>query len=74
MDGDRKSYPLWDDDLCAPKRRIAELEAALRPFATLANEIEACAGPNGNPDDLAKVCAWPDLVAARTALSKPVNT
>ena len=61
-------YLIGADSYDYPYRRIAELEAALRPFAKLADEIEACAGPNGNPDDWAKACTWPDLVAARTAL------
>jgi hypothetical protein len=50
------------------RERIAQLEAALAPFAKLADEIEECAGPKGNPNDWAMACKWRDLKAAREAL------
>lgn len=56
------------------RARITELEAALTPFAELADEIERCAGPNGNPRDWAMACEWRDLVEARAALRKTKHT
>lgn len=73
---DPRALKYWEAEQQAyakARQRIAELEAALQPFAKLADEIEECAGPNGNPDNWAKACTWPDLVTARSALRKSPN-
>lgn len=50
--------------------RMAKLEAALKPFADLADEIDFCRGDE-SPDGWAKMCTWPDLVRARDVLKDP---
>ena len=52
---------------------IAQLVEAGKPFAALADDIEAAArlykGPESAPENWAKSCQWEDLVRLRTALA-----
>lgn len=49
--------------------RIAMLEAALRPFAEIANQLEQVAAQHGcEPSDIIRRVNFDDCVAARAAL------
>lgn len=53
-----------------PADRIAEIEAALRPFAVIADELEATAAENGDrPSDYVGPARWDDCKRARDALA-----
>jgi len=55
----------------ALKAEVADLRAALKPFAALCNEIERLAKSEAiPPEGWAKVCTWENLLAARAALNK----
>jgi hypothetical protein len=51
----------------SPAPSTEGLREALAPFAKLHDEILFCAGPNDNPDNWCKSCAWPDLKRAKEA-------
>lgn len=51
--------------------RVRDLEAALKPFVALANEIDAMSKETGIPrEGWARVCWWEDLERARVALGE----
>jgi len=53
----------------AAEAEVARLREALRPFASLAHEVEQVAAACGTtPDNVVKACQWNDLLAAHDAL------
>lgn len=59
------------DDMLSDKRRIAQLEAALQPFAKIADEIEATASAAAcDASHVVGPARWEDCKRAREALSR----